>query len=88
MEIPWDEIIAAVIAAIMESINNTDEDKVFNVLRRGGARAFVACRRGCRSAGLSGQQLRSTAKEMLQDLRDSSDDELRGLIAEAKADAA
>lgn len=84
-ESPWDEIIAAVIAAIIESINERDEQQVFRVLRRGGWRCFIVCRRACRAGGLAGQDLRLMAKEMLMELRGATDFELRGLIAEAMA---
>ena len=59
---------------------NQSEDEVFRVMRRGGLRVRLAVRNSLADSGLRGQELRNAVNDVMDDLNNATDEEIKSTI--------
>lgn len=80
----WIVIIEMIIELIQECMDNRTEKQIMRQLTNPRGREVVAIRRVLIKQGLEGKELRSGTREVLDVLKESTDDELRDLVNQAK----
>lgn len=82
---PWDLIIAAVLKVLEQCLAKDDEATVLARLRQGGIRVRLAARGALHDQGLRGKELAAAVDDLMEQLHDATDMELKGFVCQAKA---
>jgi hypothetical protein len=82
---PWDLIIAAVLKLLEGCLQKDDEATVLARLRGGGLRVRIGVRGVLHEQGLRGRELAAGVDQMMDQLSEATDAELKGLVSQAKA---
>jgi len=84
--IPWEDILPGLFNMIRECLDRTGQEAVSKELAAPGLRVAARMRREFRKQGYHGQGLRRVVTEAMEELRISSEEDIKDLIAEAADD--
>ena len=80
----WERILDLVMALIERCTNQDGEEAVMATLRKGGPPVRRALRNKLRAKGLRGRELWDKVRELMADLEDATDEDIRELIEDAR----
>ncbi len=84
--IPWEDILPGLFSMIRECLDRTSPEAVSKELATPGLRVTARLRREFRKQGYHGRGLRHLVRDAMEELRSSSEQDIRDLMTEATDD--